>query len=265
VCLGLDLSQDQIYEILKAGASPDKEMLKTVINTLDKVQYQILFLLDAQILLKNEEIEKEIVEKLVVSFMQLFKMSVESQKSCMEISNAILNISSRDKEDELQKLFNTEVSSIVLGFINSHLFVLMLQRVFNSDIQNVYNFSAYHLTDNFNTKMQDWNLVIDEIKKCIIKEEQEIHKLSQDIATLEKEKQSLRSTVKFSFGNIFNDMLIDESHRPRWNELNSSIIQNKELKKQKEAEIRKLKQNSGVFQKEVISLQTALDSLYIKN
>jgi len=272
VCLGLDLSQDQIHEILKAGTNPDKDMLKTVINTLDKVQYQILFLLDAQLLLKNEETEKEIVEKLVVSFMQLFKMSVESQKAYREISNDVLNVNNKDKENDLQKLFNTEASSVILDYVNFRLFIAMLQKVFNTEIQNVYNFSAYYLTDNFNTKMQDWNLVIDEIKKCIIKEEQEVRKLNQDIETVEKEKQGVKSTGVFhglifckNFDNMVDEIYIDEDSKPRWKELKTTITEKKELKEQTENHLKNLKQNLEVFQQHHTLLQTALDNLYRKN
>jgi len=105
----LGLNEEQIAKILIDSESFDKETLKTVIQTLDEPLFQIMFLIEARLLLKKLEIADETVEKLIEGFGELFKMNSEHKEQLRKLFEAFQVNDLREILQGFRSLFDNDL------------------------------------------------------------------------------------------------------------------------------------------------------------
>ena len=126
---GLSLPEPQIRKLLEVVLAPDKAVVKGVVETVNQLPWQYLFLLDAKKLVLNHGQVGAKFQQALDAFMAMFKLSLDQKKVWYQLAEGVLS-------DD----FARSASAFAL--------------VYGEDLERIYRSAVYYLPEQGKDAME---------------------------------------------------------------------------------------------------------------
>ncbi|MEA4836415.1 MAG: hypothetical protein VB133_14940 [Anaeromusa sp.] len=224
---GLSLPEPQICKLLEVVLAPDKSVVKGVVETVNQLSWQYLFLLDAQRLASNHGEFSPKSQQALDAFMAMFKLSLDQKKVWYQLAEGVLS-------DDFAR--------------NVNAFAL----VYGEDLKRIYRSAVYYLPEQGKDALEKIEREIDGAKESIATELERLEncpslkEYREDSAGAGRNQNSWRGV-----GSVAN-WKQDNFAGKTWDEDRVQIQQ-------------KHSRNIDVLEKKRQALAAALDSMYLSS